>query len=183
MATAPPSFLWLIAWDAGVGGGQKEGRLSPSSGMFTILCVIRNKRIECAMLDLGASINVMPHSVYASLKLGLLKQTRVIIQLADRSNAYPDGVVEDVLVKINNLIFSIDFYILYMEDSTSSTNPTLILLGRPFLKISKTKIDVDNRILTMEFDEEIAKFNIFDELKNHNNNQSLSFIDMVNMSV
>ena len=65
--------------------------------------------IEHAMLDLGASINVMPYSVYASLKLGPLKQTGVIIQLADRSNAYLDGVIEDVLVKVNNLFFSIDF--------------------------------------------------------------------------
>ena len=50
---------------------------------FTIPYTIGNQRIECAMLDLGASINVMPHSVYASLKLGPLKQTGVIIQLAD----------------------------------------------------------------------------------------------------
>ena len=73
--------------------------------MFTIPYVIGNTKIEHTMLDLGASINVMPHSVYESLKLGPLKQTEIIIQLADRSNAYPDGVVEDVLVKVNNLIF------------------------------------------------------------------------------
>ena len=43
-------------------------------GTFTIPCIIENQRIERTMLDLGASINVMPHSVYASLKLGPLKQ-------------------------------------------------------------------------------------------------------------
>ena len=48
------------------------------------------------MLDLGASINVMPYSVYASMNLGELKHDGVIIQLADRSNAYPKGVLEDV---------------------------------------------------------------------------------------
>ena len=62
------------------------------------------------MLDLGASINVMPYSIYASLKLGPLKQTEVIIQLADRSNAYLKGVVEDALVKVNELIFPTDLY-------------------------------------------------------------------------
>ena len=91
------------------------------------------------MLDLGAFINVMPHSMYASLKLGPLKQTGIIIQLADRSNVYLEGIIEDVLVRINNLIFPADFYILYMEDD-ASLNPNPIMLGRPFLKTSKTKI-------------------------------------------
>ena len=58
-------------------------------GTFTIPCIIGNNRIEHAMLDLGASINVISYSVYASLKLDPLKQTGVIIQLADRSNVYP----------------------------------------------------------------------------------------------
>ncbi|KAM2517634.1 hypothetical protein PS1_032521 [Malus domestica] len=68
----------------------------PSS--FTIPCVIGNTRFESAMLDLGASINVMPYSIYASMHLGELKNDGVIIQLANRSNAYPKGVLEDVLV-------------------------------------------------------------------------------------
>ena len=56
-------------------------------GSFTIPCVIGNTKFEHAMLDLGASINVMPYSVYASMNLGELKNDGVIIQLADRSNA------------------------------------------------------------------------------------------------
>ncbi|CAN6547133.1 unnamed protein product [Malus baccata var. baccata] len=68
-------------------------------GSFTIPCVIGNTRFESAMLDLGASINVMPYSIYASMNLGELKNDGVIIQLADRSNAYPKGVLEDVLVQ------------------------------------------------------------------------------------
>ncbi|XP_071924706.1 uncharacterized protein [Coffea arabica] len=66
-------------------------------GMFTIPCRIGNTLIGKAMLDLGASINVMPKSIYASLNLGPLKETGIIIQLADRTNAYPDGLIEDVL--------------------------------------------------------------------------------------
>ena len=128
------------------------------------------------MLDLGASINVMPHFVYASLKLGPLKQIEVIIQLADRSNAYPKGVVEDVLVKINNLIFSADFYILHMEDD-ASLNSSPILLGRPFLKTSKTKIDIDKGTFTMEFDGKLTKFDIFKKpIENH----ALSPINIAN---
>ena len=67
-------------------------------GMFTIPCTIGNTQLEKAMLDLGAYINVMPYSIYISLKLRPLDKTSVVIQLADRSIAYPKGVVEDVLV-------------------------------------------------------------------------------------
>ncbi|CAN6679349.1 unnamed protein product [Malus baccata var. baccata] len=70
-------------------------------GSFTIPCVIGNTRFEQCMLDLGASINVMPYSIYASMNLGELKQDDVIIQLADHSNAYPKGVLEDVLVQVH----------------------------------------------------------------------------------
>ena len=102
-------------------------------GTFTIPCTISNTRFERCMLDLGASINVMPYSIYNSLNLGPMEETGIIIQLADRSNAYPKGVMEDVLVQVNELVFPADFYILEMDDE-SSPNPTPILLGRPFLK-------------------------------------------------
>ncbi|KAM2932191.1 hypothetical protein FF1_040289 [Malus domestica] len=121
---------------------------------FTIPCIIGNTIFEQCMLDLGASINVMSYSIYASMNLGELKQDDVIIQLADRSNAYPKGVLEDVLVQVNHLIFPADFYVLEMEDS--SHVPSLpILLGRPFMKTARTKIDVFTGTLTMEFDGDI----------------------------
>ncbi|XP_052171559.1 uncharacterized protein LOC127787541 [Diospyros lotus] len=133
-------------------------------GMFTIPCKVGNVKIEKAMLDLGASINVMPLSIYSSLNIGPLKETGVTIQLADRSNVYPEGVLEDVLVQVNELVFLVDFYVLNMEEDDSS-NIAPILLGRPFLKTSRTKIDVHDGTLTMEFDGEIVKFNIFDDTR------------------
>jgi hypothetical protein len=89
--------------------------------MFIILCVIGNHKVERVMLDLGASINVMPLLIYKVLNLGPLKETRVIIQMADRSNSYPEGVVEDVLIRINELIFVMDFYIIDMDDEFHQT--------------------------------------------------------------
>ncbi|XP_074291939.1 uncharacterized protein LOC141618757 [Silene latifolia] len=68
-------------------------------GMFTIPCNIGELECQRAMLDLGASINVLPHYLYESLKLGPLKPTHVVISLADRSNIYPDTVV--TVPKIN----------------------------------------------------------------------------------
>ncbi|XP_057775475.1 uncharacterized protein LOC130994450 [Salvia miltiorrhiza] len=147
-------------------------------GMFTIPCIIGNKTVERAMLDLGASINVMPYSVYKDLQLGPLKDTRVIIQLADRSTAYPEGVVEDVLVKVNDLIFPVDFYIVDMDDSASAKQ-SLILLGRPFMKTAKAKIDVDSGMLSLEFDGDVVTFNIFEAMKHVEDPESVFMIDVI----
>ncbi|XP_051127368.1 uncharacterized protein LOC127248864 [Andrographis paniculata] len=68
-------------------------------GVFSILCKIGKAEISKAILDLGAVINVMPRSIYDSLNLGPLKETGIIIQLADRTHAYPDSMIEDVLVQ------------------------------------------------------------------------------------
>ncbi|CAN6586245.1 unnamed protein product [Malus baccata var. baccata] len=145
---------------------------------FTIPCVIGNTRFESAMLDLGASINVMPYSIYASMNLGELKHDGVIIQLANRSNAYPKGVLEDVLVQVNHLVFPADFYMLEMEDLNHS--PQLpILLGRPFMKTTRTKIDVFKGTLTMEFDGEVIDFNISNAMRYPHDGHSCFSIDVI----
>ncbi|XP_052297127.1 uncharacterized protein LOC127902306, partial [Citrus sinensis] len=148
-------------------------------GMFTIPCKIGSVKIEKALLDLGASINVMPRSIYSSLNVGPLKETGVIIQLADRSNAYPDGVLEDVLVQVNELVFPADFYVLDMEDDNSS-NSVPILLGRPFLKTARTKMDVHKGTLTMEFDGEVIEFNMNDAMKYPSEEHSVFSVDVIN---
>ncbi|XP_075521383.1 uncharacterized protein LOC142554605 [Primulina tabacum] len=127
-------------------------------GMFTMPCVIGNMKTECAMPDLVASINVMKYSIDFALNLGPSKDTRVVIQLSYRSNAYPEGVVEDVLVQVKELIFPADFYILRMEeDFTAMSAP--ILLGRPFMKTARTKIDVEE--VVQEHFEEEYEFDMF----------------------
>ncbi|CAN6677885.1 unnamed protein product [Malus baccata var. baccata] len=147
-------------------------------GSFTIPCIIGNTKFEQCMLDLGASINVMPYSIYASMNLGELKNDGVIIQLADRSNAYPKGVLEDVLVQVGNLIFPADFYVLDMEDSPHST-PLPILLGRPFMKTARTKIDVFKGTLTMEFDGEVIDFNLSESIKFPKDDHSCFSVDII----
>ncbi|KAK9697393.1 hypothetical protein RND81_08G035500 [Saponaria officinalis] len=137
-----------------------QKRLPPKcgdSGMFTIPCTIGDRSFEKAMLDLGASINVIPHTVYESLNLGPLKETSVVIQLADRSSVHPKGLVENVMVKVGKLVFPTDFYILDMENEVDAIP---VLLGRPFLKTAWTKIDVPNGSLTMQFDGTVVKFEI-----------------------
>ncbi|KAH6781786.1 hypothetical protein C2S51_007079 [Perilla frutescens var. frutescens] len=105
---------------------EKMPKKCEDPGMFVIPCIIGSKKIENAMLDLSASINVMPITIYEELNLGQLKETRVIIQLADRSNVYPEGLIEDVLVKVGELIFPADFYVLDIGKMTPSTSVLLI---------------------------------------------------------
>ncbi|KAL0356181.1 UNVERIFIED_CONTAM: hypothetical protein Sradi_4065000 [Sesamum radiatum] len=148
-------------------------------GTFSIPCQIGDIGIETAMCDLGASINVMPFAIYESLNVGSLKETGVVFQLSDRSVVYPKGVLEDVLVQINELIFSADIYVLDMMGD-NYPNYTSILLGRPFLKTSKTKIDVDDGILSMEFDNhEVVSFYIGGVTQNSNDMHSVFLMDFI----
>ncbi|KAK8492425.1 hypothetical protein V6N11_027784 [Hibiscus sabdariffa] len=158
-----------------------QRRLPPKykdQGMFAIPCKIGNVGIKRAMCDLGASINVMPLSIYNKISSEPLKETRVTIQLVDRSIIYPEGVLENVLVKVNDLIFPADFYIIDMENDRSNVGSE-ILLGRPFLSTSHTKIDVRSGTLTMEFDGEVVKFDVYKAMKYPNNVASLNFVDII----
>ncbi|RDX69658.1 hypothetical protein CR513_51199, partial [Mucuna pruriens] len=130
----------------------------PNLGIFAVTCIIGGRTFTDAMLDLGASINVMPTSIYKSLNLGDLEPTVM------ESVVRPLGVLEDVLVQVNKLIFPADFYVLDMEDNASKGGFALIL-GQPFFMTTKTKIDVHAKTLSMEFGDTYIEFNIFEALK------------------
>ncbi|CAM8904921.1 unnamed protein product [Rhodiola kirilowii] len=133
-------------------------------GTYTITCTIGNIRIENCMLDLGASINVLPFSIYSCLRIGPLEPTGLTIQLVDRSCKQPEGKIEDVLVQIGELVFPADFYVLKMENGRP-TDHAPILLGRPFLTTSKMKIDCGSGMLSMEVEGEVFSFDIFRAMK------------------
>jgi len=76
-----------------------------------ISCFIGEHKIERALLDLGASVNLLPSSVFQSLNLGELKPTFVTLLLADRSVKVPKGMVEDVLVQVDKFIYPVDFIV------------------------------------------------------------------------
>ncbi|RDX71433.1 hypothetical protein CR513_49224, partial [Mucuna pruriens] len=91
----------------------------------------------------------------------------------------PLGVLEDVLVQVNELIFPADFYMLDMKDETSGKGSTLIL-GQPFLMTARTKIDVHVGTLSMEFGDTLVQFNIFEAMKHPMEDHSLFGIDLTN---
>ncbi|KAH1266516.1 hypothetical protein GmHk_01G002002 [Glycine max] len=104
-------------------------------GTFCIPCIIGKNKFENAMLDLGALVSVMPLPIFNSLSLGPLQSTNVAIYLANRRVAYLAGFIEDVLVRVGELIFPADFYVLNMEEGFSHGSVPIIL-GRPFMKIA-----------------------------------------------
>ncbi|XP_057775122.1 uncharacterized protein LOC130994104 [Salvia miltiorrhiza] len=109
-------------------------------GSFTISCIIGGQQFGKTLCDLGASINLMPLSIFQRLAIGEMKPTSIALQMADRSVTYPRGIVEDVLVKVNEFIFPADFVVLDFEED--KTIP--LILGRPFLATGRALIDVAN---------------------------------------
>ena len=74
-------------------------------GSPTISVNIGGTCIDKALLDLGASVNLLPYTMYKQLGLGELKPTNITLSLADRSVKIPKGIVEDVLVKVDNFYY------------------------------------------------------------------------------
>ena len=77
-------------------------------GCPTLSCTIGTTVIDKALLDLGASVNLLPYSIFKQLGVGELKPTRITLQLTDRSVKIPKGEVEDVLTKVGEFIFPVD---------------------------------------------------------------------------
>ncbi|GJT25673.1 reverse transcriptase domain-containing protein [Tanacetum coccineum] len=115
-------------------------------GSFTIPCDIGHLHIDNALADLGASISLMPYTMYEKLGLGELKPTRISLELANRSIQYPRGIAEDVLIKINKFVLLIDFVILDIRENSR----ILIILGRQFLATARAMIDVFNKKITLK---------------------------------
>ena len=125
-------------------------------GSFTIPCSIGKYEFKKALCDSGASINLMPLSVVQRLSLGELTPTIITLEMAYRSMAQPEGVLEDVLVKVGKFIFPMDFVVMKMEED----NQVTLLLGRPFLATGAALIDVQKSELTLRMGNEAVHFNL-----------------------
>ena len=130
-------------------------------GCPTISIDIGGKRVEKALLDLGASVNLLPYSVYQHLGLGEMKPTSVTLQLADRSVRVPRGMVEDVLIQVGNFVYPVDFIVLDTCPLNTSESQTPIILGRPFLATSDAIIHCRNGLMKLTFGNMTLELNIF----------------------
>ncbi|GJZ65595.1 hypothetical protein Tco_0622291 [Tanacetum coccineum] len=119
-------------------------------GSFTLPCFTNKTCFDNALVDLGASVSVMPLLTYLNLGLGELAHTRLTVKLADMTVKYLKGIAKNILVGIGKFTFPVDFKILYMPEDIKVP----LILGRPFLSTARAKIDVYKRKITLRVGEE-----------------------------
>ncbi|GJX86887.1 reverse transcriptase domain-containing protein [Tanacetum coccineum] len=114
---------------------------------------------EClALADLGASINLMPFSIWKELSLPALTKTRMIFELSDRTISTPTSIAEDVFVKVRTFFFPADFVVVdYVADPRVP-----LILGRPFLRTERALIDVHGEQMTLRHDDRSVTFKVSD---------------------
>ena len=139
-------------------------------------CFIREHKIERALLDLGASVNLLPYSVFQSLNLGELKPTSVTLLLADRSVKVPRGIVKDVLVQVDKFIYHVDFIVLDTQP-VEACNSFPVILGRPFLATSNALINCRNGLMKLSFGNMTLEMNIFNICKQPGDDNDLQEVD------
>ena len=130
-------------------------------GSPTISVNIGGTCIDKALLDLGASVNLLPYSVYKLLGLGELKPTNITLSLADRSVKIPKGIVEDVLVKVDKFYYPVDFVVLDTKPIASGPNHVPIILRKPFLATANAIINCRNGDMQLTFGNMTLELNIF----------------------
>nr|GFB78510.1 hypothetical protein [Tanacetum cinerariifolium] len=115
-------------------------------GKFIIPCDFPGMEICHALADLGASINLMPLSIWKKLSLPELTPTRMTLELADRSITHPKGVAEDVFIKVGKFHFPTDFVVVEFADSRVP-----LILERSFLRTGRALIDVYGEEITLKY--------------------------------
>ncbi|GJW41971.1 reverse transcriptase domain-containing protein [Tanacetum coccineum] len=113
-------------------------------GQFLIPCNFSELKCK-ALADLGASINLMPFSVYTKLGLPALQSTRMTLELANCSLCVPKGIARDVLVPVGKFTFPADFVVVDFECNYQVP----LILGRPFLRTARVLIDVHGEELVI----------------------------------
>ena len=136
-------------------------------GCPTISMNIGGTSVEKALLDLGASVNLLPYSVYKQLGLRELKPTTITLSLADRSMKIPKGTVEDVLVQVDKFYYLVDFVVLDTEPVAVGANYVPIILGRPSLATLNAIINYQNGVMQLTFGNMTLGLNIFHLSKKH----------------
>ena len=136
-------------------------------GCPTISVNIGGISVEKALLDLGASVNLLPYSMYKQLGLGELKPTSITLSLVDRSIKIPKGTIEDFLIKVDKFYYPVDFVVLDTELVAMGSNHVPVILRRPFLDTSNAIINCRNGVMQLTFGNMTLELNIFHLSKRH----------------
>ncbi|GJR54954.1 reverse transcriptase domain-containing protein [Tanacetum coccineum] len=144
-------------------------------GKFLIPCALQELDRTNALADSGASINLLPHSIYKKLGLEALTPTRMTLELANRSISHPMGIAEDVVVRVDGFTFLADFVVVNFEPDPRVP----IILGRPFLRTAKALIDLYEEKLTLRVGKDELVYYADKSEKNKDKNcvHAISIID------
>ncbi|GJS18139.1 reverse transcriptase domain-containing protein [Tanacetum coccineum] len=149
-------------------------------GKFLIPCDFPGMDECLALADLGASINLMPLSVWKKLSLPELTPTCMTLELVDRSITKPIGIAEDVYLKVGKFKFLADFVVVDFD-----ADPRVpLILGRSFLKTGRALIDVYEGELTLRVGKEAVTFNL-DQTSRYSSNydeMKANRIDVIEMA-
>ncbi|GJT06659.1 reverse transcriptase domain-containing protein [Tanacetum coccineum] len=149
-------------------------------GKFLIPCDFPGMDVCHALADLGASINLMPLSIWKKLSLPELTPTRMTLELADRSITRPKGLAEDVFVKVGKFHFPTDFVVVDFE-----ADPRVpLILGRSFLRTGRALIDVyEGELILRDGDEQlIFHVDSTSKLPQKHVNESINMINFINVT-
>nr|GEZ50837.1 reverse transcriptase domain-containing protein [Tanacetum cinerariifolium] len=135
-------------------------------------------KLKCkALADLGASINLMPLSIWKKLGLPDLIPTRMTLELANRAICTPDGIARDVFVPVGKFTFPADFVVVDYE-----INPRVpLILGRPFLRTARALIDVHGEEMILRDGDEILTLNMKHDTASYSNDPHRESVNLINI--
>lgn len=124
-------------------------------GIPTITYAIGKTSIHNALCDLGAGVSVMPYDLYKKLGLGEYSLSSITLQIADKTTKKPVGMIEDVLLRIDQYVIPTDFIILDMPHDDKLS----IIFGRHFLSTAGANVDcIDGKIVFNIYDDQITRY-------------------------
>ena len=152
-------------------------------GSHTISIIVGNSKLGHALVDLGASVNLLPYSVYVDLGLRELEPTNITLQLADRSVKIPRGIVKDVLVQVDKFYFPVDFVMLDTQPVVNQGTQFPVILGRPFLATANAIIHCREGLMTLSFGNMTVNLNIFNVIKGMGDEEDVCEVNMIDSVV
>ena len=148
-------------------------------GSVTIPCSICEVSVGKALIDLGASINLMLLSMCQRLEELEIMLTRMTLQLVDHSIIRPYGVIEDALVQVKHLTFPADFVVIDIEEDVEIP----LIFGRPFMSNASCVVDMGKGKLELSVDDQIVTLNLFDAMKHPSDHKASFKMDKVEQEI
>ena len=130
-------------------------------------------------MNMGASVNLLPYSVYVDIGLEELEPTNITLQLADHSVKIPKGIVKDVLVQVDKFYFPMDFVVLDTQPVVNQGTKFLVILGRPFFSIANSIIHYRGGLMTLTFGNMTINLNISNVIKEIGDDEDICEVNMI----